>query len=71
MKNKLIEAIRSVPIADKTYAEYVEAVADTILSLAKQTLDKAHIVFINGNEDNPMILVDYSIYKELKGDCKR
>lgn len=32
MKDKLIKVIREVPIADKTYPEYVEAVAEKILS---------------------------------------
>ena len=32
MKNKLIEAIREVPIAAKTYTEYVEALAERIIS---------------------------------------
>lgn len=32
MKNKLIEIIRSVPITDKTYSEYVEALAMTLLA---------------------------------------
>lgn len=32
MKENLIEIIRSVPITDKTYAEYVEAVADVLLA---------------------------------------
>ena len=31
-KDKLIEEIRAVPIVDKTYSEYVEAVADHILA---------------------------------------
>ena len=31
MRDKLIEIIRSVPITDKTYADYVEAVASQIL----------------------------------------
>lgn len=31
MKERLIEFIRSVPITDKTYAEYVEAVADALI----------------------------------------
>ena len=31
MKERLIEIIRSVPITGKTYAEYVEAVADKLL----------------------------------------
>lgn len=30
MRDKLINLIRSVPIADKTYPEYVEALADKI-----------------------------------------
>lgn len=32
MKDKIINLIRSVPIADKTYAEYVEALADEMMS---------------------------------------
>ena len=32
MKNKLIATIRDVPIAGKTYEEYIEAVADRLLS---------------------------------------
>ena len=32
MKERLIEIIRSVPITDKTYAEYVEAVAEVLLA---------------------------------------
>ena len=32
MKYKLIEAIRSVHIADKTYPEYVEAIADKLIA---------------------------------------
>ena len=32
MKDKLIETIRAVPIAGKTYEEYVEAVADRLLA---------------------------------------
>lgn len=32
MKDKIIEAIRAVPIAGKTYEEYVEAVADRLLA---------------------------------------
>ena len=32
MKERLIEIIRSVPITDKTYEEYVEAVADVLLA---------------------------------------
>lgn len=32
-KDKLIEAIRKVPIAGKTYPEYIEAVAERILSI--------------------------------------
>ena len=32
MKDKLIKTIREVPIADKTYPEYVEALADHILA---------------------------------------
>lgn len=31
MKNKLIETIRAVPIAGKTYEEYVEAVAEKLI----------------------------------------
>lgn len=31
MKDKLIKAIREVPIADKTYPEYVEAIADKLI----------------------------------------
>ena len=31
MKDKLIETIRSVPIAGKTYEEYVEALADRLI----------------------------------------
>ncbi|MEE0969200.1 MAG: hypothetical protein U0M06_07530 [Clostridia bacterium] len=31
MKDKLIKAIRKVPIADKTYPEYVEALADKLI----------------------------------------
>lgn len=31
MKDKLIEKIREVPIADKTYPEYVEALAEKLL----------------------------------------
>ncbi len=32
MKNKLITTIRDVPIAGKSYEEYIEAVADRLLS---------------------------------------
>lgn len=32
MKNKIIEVVRSVPIAGKTYEEYVEAVAEKLLA---------------------------------------
>lgn len=32
MKDKLIKTIREVPIADKTYTEYVEAVADKLIA---------------------------------------
>ena len=38
MKNKLIETIREGPIADKTYPEYVEAVADKLLDKGIITL---------------------------------
>lgn len=31
MKERLIELIRSVPITDKTYPEYIEAVADKLI----------------------------------------
>ena len=31
MKDKLIKVIREVPIADKTYEEYVEALADKLM----------------------------------------
>ena len=31
MKDKLIKAIREVPIADKTYPEYIEAIADKLI----------------------------------------
>ena len=31
MKDKLIDLIRSVPIAGKTYPEYVEALADKLI----------------------------------------
>ena len=70
MKDKLINAIREVPIADKTYSEYVEAVADRLLgeieNIFKGIESNSHITFINGNEDNPMMIVDYEYYKELK-----
>ena len=32
MKENLIEIIRSVPITDKTYSEYIEAVAERLLA---------------------------------------
>ena len=32
MKDKLTKAIREVPIADKTYPEYVEAIADKLIA---------------------------------------
>ena len=32
MKDKLIKTIREVPIADKTYLEYVEALANNMMS---------------------------------------
>lgn len=32
MKDKLIETIRAVPIAGKTYEEYVEAVAERLIA---------------------------------------
>ena len=32
MKDKLIKAIREVPIADKTYPEYIEAIADKLIA---------------------------------------
>ena len=31
MRDKLIEILRSVPIADKTYPEYIEAVAERLI----------------------------------------
>jgi hypothetical protein len=35
MKEKLIELIRQVPISGKTYEEYVEALADKLISVGK------------------------------------
>lgn len=32
MKDRLIEILRSVPITDKTYSEYIEAVAERLLA---------------------------------------
>jgi hypothetical protein len=32
MKGKIIETLRSVPITDKTYEEYIEALAERLLS---------------------------------------
>ena len=47
MKQKIIETIRAVPIAGKTYEEYVEAVAerliDTILPEGAIILTRAEV----------------------------
>ena len=32
MKDKLIEMLRSVPVAGKTYEEYIEAIADMLIA---------------------------------------
>ena len=70
MKDKLINAIREVPIADKTYTQYVEAVADRVLveieNIFKDIESNSRITFINGNEDNPMLIVDYEAYIKSK-----
>lgn len=31
----------------------------------------SHITFINGDEDNPLLLVDYEFYNELKANIQR
>lgn len=39
-KEKLIDTIRAVPISGKTYEEYVEAVADRLLSVGVERVEK-------------------------------
>jgi methanogenic corrinoid protein MtbC1 len=41
MKNKLIEILRSVPITDKTYPEYIEAVADKLIDKEDRLVRRA------------------------------
>jgi predicted DNA-binding protein (UPF0278 family) len=40
MKNKLIEILRSVPITDKTYSEYIETVAERFEKFLSQVDNK-------------------------------
>ena len=44
---------------------------DTLTEIFKKIESKSHITFINGNEDNPMMLVDYEFYNELKANIQR
>ena len=39
MKDKIIQAIREVSIVDKTYEEYVEALADRLQTVIEDTRD--------------------------------
>lgn len=77
MKDKLIKAIREVPIADKTYPEYVEALADKLLEvktnydrIKSMTVDEMATFFAHISErgDGFIQIADHYICQKCKKD---
>lgn len=48
-----------------------ELKSEALLKIFTEIESKSHITFINGNEDNPILLVDYEFYNELKANTQR
>jgi predicted lipase len=69
MKDKLIEILRSVPITDKTYAEYIEAVAERLIAEDyRKTSDVAREIF--QEIEKFMSPYRYPIIAELKEETE-
>ena len=75
MRDKLIKTIREVPIADKTYPEYVEAVADKLLEvktnydrIKAMTLDEmaSFFAYISNRGGGFISIADHYICQKCK-----
>jgi hypothetical protein len=60
--------VQALEILLKIHQRKTSEVANDIF---REIEKHSHITFINGNEDNPLLLVDYEFYNELKANIQR